>query len=51
MFNPTEYTVIEDPVDINVIVELIMTTERQLTITLNILPGSAQGATASMHAA
>ena len=42
---------VEDPVDINVIVELVTTTERQLTIILNISAGSAQGATASMLAA
>ena len=39
--------------DINVIVivELVTTTERQLSIVLNISAGSAQGITASMHAA
>ena len=50
VFNPIEYTVVEDPVDINVIVVLVTTTERQLSTVLNISPGSAQGATASMHA-
>lgn len=48
VFNPIEYTVVEDPVDIDVIVELVTPTERQLTITLNISAGSAQGATASI---
>ena len=46
VFNPIEYTVVEDPVDINFIVELVTPTERQLSIILNISAGSAQGAIA-----
>ena len=49
VFNPIEYTVVEDPVVINFIVELVTPTERQLSITLNISAGSAQGASARLN--
>ena len=43
VFNPVEYTVAEDAGRINFIIELLTSTERQLTITLNVSAGSAQG--------
>jgi hypothetical protein len=50
VFNPVEYTVAEDAEEINFIIELVTSTERQLSILLNVSAGSAQGATACMHA-
>ena len=43
VFNPVEYTVAEDAGSINFVTELLTSTERQLSITLNVSDGSAQG--------
>ena len=43
VFNPTEYTVIEDVGQMSVIIELLTSTGRQLEYVLNTLPGNATG--------
>ena len=43
VFNPVEYTVAENAGIINFIIELLTSSERQLSITLNVSAGSAQG--------
>ena len=43
VFNPVQYTVAEDAGEINFIIELLTSTERQLRFNLNVSSGSAQG--------
>ena len=43
IFNPLEYTVAENASEINFIIELLTSTERQLEFRVNVSSGSAKG--------